>query len=135
MGVHALRRLEGMSVPPHVELFDGGTAALELLDVIANRKKVIVIDAVRGGGEPGALYRFHPQDAPPDAYAAISLHQVDFLQTLATADLLGNTPKEVIIFGVEPKMIDWGLELSVEVAAAVPRVIELVLEEIGTKNA
>ena len=131
VGVHVVRALEDRPLPADVELLDGGTAALDLLNAIADRKKVIVVDAVRGGGEPGDIYRFHPEDAPPEAAQSVSLHQVDLLETLTSAELLGCAPQEVVIFGIEPKELDWGLDLSPEVAAVVPRVIELVLTEIG----
>ncbi|MCL0091471.1 hydrogenase maturation protease [Dehalococcoidales bacterium] len=45
-----------------IELIDGGTAAFDYLDYLAYRDKVIIIDAVKGGNEPGTLYRFTPAD-------------------------------------------------------------------------
>ena len=43
---------------------------------------------------------------------------------------LGCAPEDVVVFGIKPKDIQCGLELSEEIAASVPKVIELVLEEI-----
>jgi len=43
--------------------------------------------------------------------------------------LLGFQP-QVVIIGIEPKEIDWGMELSEEVKMKLPKVISLVLEEI-----
>ena len=45
-------------------------------------------------------------------------------------ELLGNTPKETVIIGVEPKEIDLGLELSPELEQKLPSIIKVVLEEI-----
>ena len=42
---------------------------------------------------------------------------------------LGCAPREVVIFGVQPKEVHAGLELSREVAGVLPKVIELVLAE------
>lgn len=37
---------------------------------------------------------------------------------------------EVIFSGIEPDKVDWGMELSAEVEASVPKVARLVIEEI-----
>jgi hydrogenase maturation protease len=44
-------------------------------------------------------------------------------------DILGSVP-DVTIIGIEPKEIDWGLELSPELANKLPQIAEVVLEEI-----
>jgi hydrogenase maturation protease len=60
---------------------------------------------------------------------ATSLHQMHFIEAVQMVNLLGYHP-EIIVFGVEPKVIDWGMELSPEVAVRVPRIAELVKLEI-----
>ena len=44
---------------------------------------------------------------------------------------LGGAPKEVVIFGIVPKDLSPGLEMTPEIAAIVPKVIDLVLKELG----
>ena len=131
VGVRIVEAMEGWELPDNVELFDGGTASVDLLDSLANRDKVIIIDAVKGGNEPGTLYRFTPNDVTIQRQNFTSLHQVGLLETLTMARYLGCAPQEVVIYGIEPKKVSWGLELSPEVAAVVIRVIELVLAELG----
>ena len=46
----------------------------------------------------------------------------------------GSCPREVTILGIEPNVIDYGLELSKELEEAMPRLMELVLEEIKETN-
>jgi hydrogenase maturation protease len=48
-------------------------------------------------------------------------------------ELENEKPKKVIIFGVEPKTIDWGLELSPELKEKMPQLIGLVLQEASIK--
>ena len=60
----------------------------------------------------------------------LSLHHLDLMQMLELCDRIGSSPSTVII-GVEPKEIDFELELSPEVEDKVPQIIELVLREIG----
>ena len=45
--MRVIEAMQRMKVPSNVELVDGGTAGLDLLDVVADRRKVIVIDAVQ----------------------------------------------------------------------------------------
>ena len=133
IGVHVIEVMKDRDLPPDVELLDGGTASLELLNIMADRDKVIVIDAVKGGGEPGTIYRFTPDDIKYHSVTFTSLHQISLLETLTDAGYLGITPKTVIILGIEPKELDWGLEITPDVAASIPMVVELVLAELGAR--
>jgi hydrogenase maturation protease len=130
VGVRVIEAMRGLKLPDNVEILDVGTGALDIIDIIANREKVIIIDAVRGGGEPGAVYRFTPNDIAIQSPTPISVHQFDIPGTLNMAELAGCMPQQVIIFGIEPKRVEWGLELSPEVAAIIPRVIELIASEL-----
>jgi hydrogenase maturation protease len=131
IGVHAVRALEKLALPPHVEVIDGGTATMELLSVMRDAKRIIVIDALKGGEEPGTIYRLSPEDLVIDAERPLSLHQVGLLEVLGMARQLGGNPA-VVIIGVEPQAIGWGTELTPVVAARLPQVIEAVLAELET---
>jgi len=140
VGVHVVRELSvraerGGSPGRHgVELYDGGTFGIDLLDTLANRRKVIVIDAVRADAAPGTVLRFTAADLAQREEADLSLHQVGLCETLAMARQLGCAPEEVVIFGVVPMALEPGLELSPEVAAVVPKVVELVLAELDNRD-
>lgn len=131
VGVHVISALRDRELPDDVELWDGGTASFDLLDTLAGCRQAIIIDAVCTGSEPGTIFRLTPEDISSNKEQLISLHQVGLMETLNVAEhLLDSPPEEVIILGIEPKEIDWGLELSAEVEAAVPKLIELVIEEL-----
>jgi hydrogenase maturation protease len=100
------------------------------MNVVTGASRLIVVDAVKGGGPPGSIYRFDIKDAPtyPDEYKT-SVHQIGILEVIHLSELIGETPETTII-GVEPKSLDMGMELSPEVQAKVSRIIELVLEEV-----
>jgi hydrogenase maturation protease len=129
VGVHAVRELGKHALPAHVEVIDGGTATMELLPVIREAERIIVIDALRGGEEPGTIYRLSPEDLMIDAESPLSLHQVGLLEVLGMARQLGGNPA-VVIIGVEPKEVAWGMELTPAVAAKLPQVVEAVLAEL-----
>jgi hydrogenase maturation protease len=146
VGVHVVQAMTDQAargtlrLPEDVELVDGGTFGIDLLDTIAGRRKVIVVDAVHVTAEesadpskigPGAVLRFTADDLAQRPAADLSLHQIGLFETLTMARQLGCAVGDVVIFGIVPKTLESGLELSPEVAAVVPKVIELVLAEIG----
>ena len=130
VGVRVVEAMQEMTMPADVELLDGGTAAADLLDQLENRDRVIIIDAVQGGDEPGAVYRFTPADIRAKGDIHASVHQIGLLEALAMSQYLGEAPQNIVIYGIEPRELGWGLDLSREVAAVVPKVIESVLAEL-----
>ncbi len=131
VGVRVVEAMSEMKLPDNVELMDGGTASIDILEYLKNRKKVIVIDAVQGGGEePGSVYRFTPDDIKVKQLFYTSLHQTGLMESLKTLEYIGEPLKNIIIFGVEVEKLGWSLELSPKITAIVPRLIEKVLEEI-----
>ena len=131
VGVRVVEAMEQLALPPGVELLDGATAGLDLLDALADRGKVIVIDAVEGDSKPGTVLRLTPEDLVPRDAQSISLHEIGVLETLSAAKQLGIAPQEVIIFGVKPHEVGCGLDLSPEMARLVPEIVALVLAELG----
>ena len=130
IGVHVVRRLKDVTLPDNVEVLDGGTAGLELVDFIENRKKVIVIDAVKTGDRPGTIYRLTEKNLNMKPKAIMSFHEIDFLHALYLSEVLGNKPEETIVIGIEPKDMTDGTELSPEIEERIPRIIEVVMEEL-----
>ncbi len=130
VGVRVVEAMKDMELPPGVELFDGATAGIDLLDVLADRRKVIIIDAVEGDYEPGTVLRLTPKDLASPDRQEMSVHEIGLLETLAMVRHLGVAPQEVVILGVKPEDVGLGLSLSPRVARLVPRVIESVLADL-----
>jgi len=131
VGVRVVEAMKQMKLPDNVEVLDGGTASMALLDALSNREKVIVIDAVKGNNSPGTSYRLTPADIGVGRGTQTSIHQLGLLDALFHVECLGDAPQEVVVYGIEPKELAWGLELSPEVEAAIPRVLALVLGELS----
>jgi hydrogenase maturation protease len=129
VGVHVAQKMMEMDLPPHVHVVEGGTDGFGLINVIMAADRLILVDAVRGGGKPGSIYRFDIEDCPFDAdIFKTSVHQISILEVINLSSLIGSTPKTTII-GVEPESLEMGMELSLTVEATVPRVIKLIMEE------
>ena len=136
IGVHVIKALQKEnSLPPDVEVMEGGTDGFGLINIITETDRLIVIDSIKGGSEPGTLYKFDIEDAPatPDLFKT-SVHQIGILEVINLSSLIGKTPKTTVI-GVEPKTISRGMELSEPVKAKIPRVIELIKEEVDRSMA
>ena len=127
VGVHVIRALANLPLPDGVALIDAGTSSDVAFD-LGGYDRVIVVDAARGGEQPGTIYRFTEEAEPDAGEGRQACHDVGFLQTLRA--VVRGDP-DVLILGVEPKEIDWGLDLSSVVRESVPRVVEIVKQELG----
>ena len=135
VGVRVVEALEGVSLPEDVEVADGGTFGTGLIDLIADREHLIVIDAVHADEAPGAVLRFTADEYAARPPAVMSLHEVGMLETLRMARLLDCAPGKVTVFGIVPEEVSPGLELTERVAGAVPKVVDLVIGELkGTEK-
>jgi len=130
IGVRVIEAMQGMSLPEGVELFDGATAGADLIDVIADRHRVIVVDAVDADVAPGTVLRFTGKDFARREGTVMSLHQVGFIDAVGMATHLGAAPQEVVVIGVKPAKVGFGLDLSDRIHAVIPGVIRLVLAEL-----
>lgn len=129
IGVHIAHALQELDLPDGVAVIDGGTSP-DVLDYLEPADKLIIIDAAEAGGTPGTIYRFHPDDLTLETGELISLHELGLMSSLKMMSLLGKAPQEIIIIGVQPKEIDWGMELSPELQEKVPEIVRIVLTEI-----
>ncbi|MCK9594558.1 MAG: HyaD/HybD family hydrogenase maturation endopeptidase [Candidatus Omnitrophica bacterium] len=129
IGVHLIEYLKGKTIPQGVELVDGGCSGFDLLGFIQESREVVIVDAVKAGGKPGDIYKFSPDDYRTDTFPKTSLHDVSLKDIFEIVKKTGNLPR-ITIFGVEPKTIDWGMELTPEVGEVLPRLAELVIKEI-----
>lgn len=132
LGVRFLDELKKHELPKNVELLEGGTAGLELVHLIQEVDYLIIVDAMNANAEPGALFRFQPGDLQviPEQYE-VSFHQIGIIEVLAMAKVLGQAP-QTLIFGVQPKHLEWGMEISPEIEVLFPRLVELVLKEVDS---
>ncbi len=128
IGVHVIQEMEDLELPGHVELLDLGTSIPDLISHLEGVKKLIVIDALKIGEPPGTIHRFKLEDLLATEDGPISLREISLMETLNATKQSGREIDTVII-GVEPKVLDWGMQLSQEVKKQIPTIIEAVLKE------
>ena len=105
-----------------------GTAILDALPALERADRVIVMDAMKGHGVPGTIYRV-PMDQCTGNSCIASLHGFDLRSVLTLAGC--EASPEVLVLGVEPAVIDWSMDLSPTVKKALPLLLETVREELS----
>jgi hydrogenase maturation protease len=133
IGCHIIEKLSGMALPPDIRILDCGCDLLNLVSYINRPQRIIVIDAVRAGGEPGQIHRFDFDELDNIKTESPSAHQlriVDVLQLLKQAYPSLKCCK-ITVMGIEPGAIGLGTELSEEVTENIANLTRLVLEEVS----
>lgn len=111
-------------------ILDGGTLGLDLLPHLEGVDRLLVVDAVETGGTVGSIARMTGDDIPLALATKVSPHQMGLKDLLLVADLQGYSPKEMVLWGVQPGSIEMDIELSPDVAKAVDILKVKVLEEL-----
>ncbi len=133
-GVHAIQELaRDLRVPPNVILLDGGTQGLGLLHHVSGVRRLLVIDAIDAGEPSGTVLRFEGK-ALHGLPGKASVHQLGFADLMVALQLLGESPGEVVVFGVQPGSVEWGVELTEPVAKALPLLIDNVIAQLECWN-
>lgn len=138
VGPRTIDLLKRRGVGERAELLDAGLAFSEVLCDLDPQTPLVVIDAVRGGGEPGSIYRLDPSqiDVTTGSLAkAMSLHEVSVLPMLRMEALAGREFADVTIFGVEPKDLEWSDELSPVVTDATEKLADVICSFLDERAA
>jgi hydrogenase maturation protease len=129
-GPHAIAHLHSeYEFSDDVELLDLGTPGLDFVDYLAGRDVLILLDALATGGAPGEIRAFDSEQIRRQLPSLrLSAHQPCLQETLFTAETAGVSPGEILLIGVTGAGFDVSTSLSDKVAAAMPRVLELVAD-------
>ncbi len=131
VGNRIVRELEQRNLPDDVEVLDGGTPGIGLLNLFEGRERVIIIDAAEMGLDPGEFRCFAPGDVTlTGSTQRFSLHRSGVADALALARELKIELPPIVFFGVQPASVAWRDGLDPQVQAAVPPVIEAVLKQV-----
>jgi hydrogenase maturation protease len=129
LGVHAIQalQLDVASQYPHVTFLDGGTLGLNLLPLVEEADKLLLLDCVDAGVKPGTVVELSGEEIPRYSGMKLSQHQITFQEVLGLAEIRDALPQRLHLIGVQPVSLEIGTELSPEVQAQLPEVLERVI--------
>ncbi len=135
VGVCVAQMLAQQALPNDVEVVDGGTQGLGLVNLMEGRRRIILVDAADVGKNPGQFIRFTLDKAVLQGDdQPLSIHTAGLREALLMAEALKVLPDEVVIFGMQPANLDWINALSSEVKATLPDLIAAVLSELAVNR-
>lgn len=134
VGVHVVRRLEGLEWPANVAIVDGGTGGFHLLSHLAGCDVAVMIDATLDGQPPGTVRVFEPRYAS-DYPRALSAHDIGLKDLVESADLLRQLPRVILVTVSVANVQPMSMALSPAVEAVVPAVAEQVRRLVGVAGA
>lgn len=134
-GVHAALALrDAYRLPAGLELIDGGTAGMELLDALADLDLLLVFDAVKSGRAQGSLVLLQGREVPVFFRSKLSPHQVSICDVLASLEFAGLAPRDLVLVGVEPCSMALSLEMTPVVAARLPQMIDAAVAALRARG-
>ncbi len=115
----------------NVSVVDGGVLGINLLGVISNAGRLIVVDTVLNHGKPGDFHRLEHDQIPDRILAKNSLHQVDLIEALTLCKALDHVPRTTII-GIEPEDLNTlSDKLTPTIQNKLEELTQKVLEEVS----
>jgi hydrogenase maturation protease len=131
VGVHVIEALEkAYLLPPDIEVIDGGTCAMEMLEQLENLDLLVVVDCVRSGLPPATHVVIKGDAVPVFFKTKLSPHQIGLSDVLASLEFTGRAPKATVIVGIEPASMALGMEPTPAVAARIPELVDLTVGEL-----
>jgi hydrogenase maturation protease len=111
-------------------VLDGGTLGLDLLPRIEGIDRLLIVDALEMGESPGKVFRLEGEEVPRAFASKLSVHQMGVQDLLAVAELQGNLPGHLVVWGVQPGSIEMNLAMTPAVVAAVDGVACAIAGEL-----
>jgi hydrogenase maturation protease len=131
LGIRALERLAAhYRLPSTVEAMDGGTMGLDLLPYLDRDMQLLILDAVEADQPPGTLVRLEGEAIQAALSLKMSMHQVGLQELLALSELVGTLPSRIVVWGMQPASLEWGLDLSAPVIAQLDDLVCSVAREL-----
>ena len=133
IGIQVVEELKKRDYPPNIEIHDAMMNAFLVLEYLDKKDRGVIVDAYRGGKEPGALYVVRLNMKELDRFTDefnLSLHDLKFIDALKSGRHAYRLPQEIVLIGVEPERLEPTMELSPRLKKTVPEIIKKVEEII-----
>ncbi|MDQ7083221.1 MAG: hydrogenase maturation protease [Aquificota bacterium] len=77
--------------PENVALIDGGTLGIGLVPYLEDVDRLVIVDAVSGGGHPGEVYKLEGELARTVFNSRVSAHDINLQEVLGVLDFIGKS--------------------------------------------
>jgi hydrogenase maturation protease len=122
-GLRALYRLEkDPRLPRGVDLVDGSATGLPLVSLLESADRLLILDAVNVGVEPGTLVRLGPGDLR-GVRGGADAHQLGVPDLITALRIMGKAPREITLLGIQADSIALGTELTPAVETGLDRLV------------
>ena len=129
IGPIVIEKLSNSFDETELNLIDAGADAILVLDYLIGKDPVVIIDCAKMGKKPGEVVEFDVTEVNIGQVDNIfSLHGFSFGDVYKMATQMGPVAPCKII-AVEPKHINFNENLSNEVEASIPKIINMVTME------
>ena len=125
---------EKFAFSPEVDIIDGGTLGLDLLPLIEDREKVLIIDAVDFGKGPGFIAAIEDDEIPAVLSAKMSVHSIGLSDVLFAAKLLDITPGKLCLIGIQPQSLEVGLDLTDCISDKIEQLVDMAIKKLQEWN-
>jgi hydrogenase maturation protease len=132
IGIRLVDDLRKRHFPPNFHFKTTTLGGLEILEIIRDFDRVIILDAIKTeGGVPGDVYSVTPDDFRETLHLS-NLHDINFLTSLELAKKVGiMVPEEIRILAVEiVEDMEFGTELTPPLKERYPSIFDEVLFEL-----
>ena len=128
IGNAVLQVLEQIPDMKDVELIDGATDALGLIDHFSDNDHVIIVDAAQMGEKPGTVKIFSREEVKLQIKMDhLSVHGISLAETFDIAQAVDSLPEKITIIGIEPQNIGISQKLSAVVMQSIPEVVSNII--------
>ncbi len=136
IGVEAVKiLLEKYKFPENVEVIDGGTQGLELLQYFQNVKNLLIIDAVYfSKRKSGEIIKIPKEKIKYYLKTKMSVHDIGLEDIISALDLTGTLPENIVIIGMIPEKIQFSYGLSDTVKSNMDNLINEILNQLKKWN-
>jgi len=122
----------------NIELMDGGTSGVDLIFILQNIDKAIIVDAVNAGQEIGEIAVFKTDEIKKmfkknSAFRSFSFHDIELTEIFELLKTL-NINAEIKIIGINPENVGYSNKLSSIIESKIPEIISEVKKEVAEFN-
>lgn len=131
VGVHVLPLLEeALKGYENVEVIEGATDGIRLLGPVEETDYLLILDAINAGKVGGTLITINNDEIPQYFGVKMSIHQLGFQEVLFAARIREKLPEDMVMIGVQPESLEFGIEMSQTVKDVLPEVVAAVTSQV-----